>query len=135
MAVDARTGIPTAVGLLAVVDYDLYLVLPFFLLKQIRCDVDGKGRVAVSMLPGLLSVHHDDCILVYPFEMELHHFCTGCCEVFLVFGFSCVIPAAARSRDACLGIRSSEDVPVMGQVHGGRRSVMGEQPAVVEELL
>ena len=69
MAVDARSRVPTAVRLFAIVDLNQHLIIKFVLI-QIRGHVDGKRRIAIGMLTCLLAIDEYFGLLVNTLEME-----------------------------------------------------------------
>ena len=130
MAVDARTRIPAAIGLLRVVDLHHHLVLR----GQIRGNIHRKRRVAIGMLSGLLSIHEHLSLLVDALEVQPHHLALGCNKFFAILALAAFKPAATRARSTLAGIWSRIDVPVVRQIHAHRLSVMCKRPTKVEQL-
>ena len=133
MAVDARTRVPTAIGLLGVVHLHHDLVLS--LLQQVGGDIKGEGGVAVGMLSCLLSVNEHGGMLIDAFEMEFHHFTFGGLEAFAVFTLTGLEPATTCARRTSGGVGSGVDVPVVGKVNTDGLAVLRELPIGVEECL
>ena len=134
MAVDARTAIPAAVRLFGIVDFYDNLIFAFVLIK-IRCHIDGERCIAIVMLTRLLSVDIDLGFLIHALEVKFDYLIAGCFECLTILALASLEPssAGARSTFACIG--TFEDVPVVRQIHGLRRSIMCKLPAEVKQLL
>ena len=133
MAVDAGATVPAAVGLQAVVDAHHHLVQPLVLIQE-WCDIDGERRVAIGMLSCLLTVDEDRGTLVDALEVEAHQLTLWRGKLLAILAHPAGIPAAAGARGSVLGVRSSVDVPVVGQVDTDGLAVLGEHPVIVEQL-
>ena len=132
MTVDARTRIPAAVWLLAVVHFDHHLVHTLVAIQE-RCHVDSKGGIAIGVLPGLLTIDEDFGLLIDTLEVELYQFANGCLEAFAILALTCGIPATTRASSTFLRIWGRKDVPVVRQIHTDGLTVVRKLPALIEE--
>ena len=133
VAVDARTRVPAAVWLLTVVHLHQHFILSL-VFKQIRRHVNGERRIAIVMLPSLLSIDIDLGLLIHTFEVEFHHLIAGCSERLPILSLAGLEPASAGARCSLAGMRSFVDIPVVRQVHVYSLPILCKLPAEVKQL-
>lgn len=120
-AVDAGTGIPTAVGFKSVIHRDTQCVVP-----SVNCgrNVHIKSGIAIPMCANEFPVHIDFAVLVNPFKMQVDGFSNHCriqrkplfVDIFSSREIAGIHPIAAGR------VPHPTQHCVMGEIHKSRRT-------------
>ena len=98
MAVNAGATVPTAVGLGTVVHLHHNFVHLLLAIVQKFGYINRERSIAIVMLSCLLTVDEHLCMLIDPFEKQLHHFTFRCGKRLTVFA---IATGPAKMSQSC----------------------------------